>query len=238
MFNEAKDTAQTICLSCVQEMWKMKTSETFLSHSHSPSKKPSVTNDQSAMQNSVMNPSNNVICILWLCGFVGESFVLVTHFAHKFGPNWRQRWECVCVEVSATVQTQPQLAQRLHVKCDTALGSALRHSFSVCGHYIVCMFVSAHFFQGVYVCVGWGVRPPFLPGRLRQLSLGMSAGVSQSCCRAWVSRGCCLQCPQRRILSAFDSSGTCHANHGGSVPVQRHWGEDCEGQPHERDRSD
>lgn len=55
-----------------------------------------------------------------------------------------------------------QSAQQPCVKCDTTLGSPLRHSFYVCVHYIVCKCVSVnflcacgvggsglHFYQGV-----------------------------------------------------------------------------------------
>lgn len=54
----------------------------------------------------------------------------------------------LCGGSSCHCANPAQLDRQVHVKCDTTLGSPLRHAFSVCAHYIVCVCV--HF---VYVCV-------------------------------------------------------------------------------------
>lgn len=80
----------------------------------------------------------------------------------------------------------------------------LRHAFSACVHYIVaCECI--HFLCACRVAV----RPPFLPGRLRQLSTGMSVGASRWWYRRWrVNWVGCVQLVPGRFTLTFSGLST------------------------------
>ena len=141
-----------------------------------------------------------------------------------------------CGGSSCHCANSAQFFPQPHVKCDTSLGP-LRHAFSVCVHYIVaceciCSFCvcalgggqASVFTRTSAAAVHWYVSGS-VPVVIQEFRRWLGAVWS----RKVHSHSLSLSLSPRPVQDL-------QPDHGGSVPVQRHRGEDREGQPHQGDR--